>query len=447
MNAVIALVGRPNVGKSTLFNRLTRSREALVADQPGLTRDRHYGLAQFGERSFWVVDTGGFEPEQKEGIVAEMARQTRQAIGEADAVFFVVDAAGGLTVQDEEIGAYLRRTGKPVWLLVNKVDAKGARAQVLDFHVLGLGHPWAVAAAHGTGVAEVLGDVVTRLPRGPEGEAVPVAGEAAGPRIAVLGRPNVGKSTLVNAMLGEERVIVFDQPGTTRDSIRIPYERFGKPYVMIDTAGVRRRGRVGEGVEKLSVIKTLQAVDEADIVLLVLDARQEVADQDAHLAGLAVERGRPLVIVVNKWDHLDPHQKDRIREQLDRRLVFVSHAPRHFISALHGTGVGELYRSIDRLWTVSRQHLSTNRLNQILADAVAAHHPPMVGGRRIKIRYCHQGGEKPLTLVFHGNQLSRLPGAYRRYLEGRFRAALDLDGVPLMLVFRKGENPFVKREG
>lgn len=438
MTAVIALVGRPNVGKSTFFNRLTRTREALVADFPGLTRDRHYGTAQFEGRQFLVIDTGGFEPEQRAGLVAAMAIQTRLAIQEADAICFLVDAKEGLSTQDEEIATELRRGGKPIYLVVNKMDAKGAVSELPEFHRLGLGMPYTISAAHGHGVETLLEAVFSDLPN----EDVTQSDVAKGPRIAMLGRPNVGKSTLVNAMLGEKRVLVFDEPGTTRDSIRIPYEREGKPYVMIDTAGMRRRARVGEGLEKLSVLKTLGALREADVVLLVLDARVGIAEQDSHLVGVAVELGRPIIVVINKWDGMNPHDRKAVKQELERRLSFIQYAPVYTISALHGTGVGDLYKSIDRLWENSRKHFSTGELNRALAEIIETHQPPMVGGRRIKLRYCHQGGENPVTLVFHGNQLTRLPGSYKRYLESAFRKTLGLDAIPLRLIFRQGENPY-----
>ncbi len=440
MTAVIALVGRPNVGKSTLFNRLTRTREALVADFPGLTRDRHYGMASVGGRDFLVVDTGGFEPEEREGLVAAMAGQTRQAIAESDAVLFLVDAKSGLSAQDEEIAAELRRSGKPVYLVINKMDVRHAVAELPEFHRLGMGHPYTVSAAHGHGVESLLDALVSSLSE--EEPAPEPSGKEKAPRIAVLGRPNVGKSTLVNAMLGEKRVIVFDAPGTTRDSIRIPYERQGKSYVMIDTAGVRKRARIGEGLEKLGVLKTLAALREADVVLMVMDARDGVSDQDAHLVGVAADLGRPIILVVNKWDGLDARQKKAVREALERRLAFIAHAPVYTISALHGTGVGDLYKSIDRLWRDSHRHFSTGELNRLLQEITAAHQPPLVAGRRIKLRYCHQGGENPLTLVFHGNQLDRLPGSYKRYLESAFRKGMGLESVPLRLLFRQGENPY-----
>ncbi len=444
MAAILALLGRPNVGKSTLFNRLTRSREALVADLPGFTRDRHYGSARHQDRDFLVIDTGGFEPEEREGLVAAMAGQTRQAIAEADVLLFLVDAKEGLSAQDDEIARELRRSGKPVLLLINKMDVRHAVAELPEFHRLGLGAPITLSAAHGHGMDHLWTAITAAIPESSApADANPEMEE--GPAIAVLGRPNVGKSTLVNAMLGEKRVIVFDQPGTTRDSIRIPYERQGRRYVMIDPAGVRRRARVGEGLEKLTVLKTLAALREADVVLMVMDAHAGVSDQDAHLVGVAVELGRPIVLVLNKWDDLEPRQRERIKQDLERRMVFLRYAPFHSISALHGSGVGELYRSIDKLWKNSQRHFSTGELNRLLEDILTSHQPPLVAGRRIKLRYCHQGGTQPITLVFHGNQLDRLPGAYKRYLETAFRTALKLDGVPIRLLFRQGENPYASQ--
>jgi len=443
--AILALVGRPNVGKSTLFNRLTRSREALVADFPGLTRDRHYGTTHHEGRDFLVIDTGGFEPEQKAGIVAAMAEQTRQAIAEADLLLFLVDAKEGLSAQDEEIALELRRSGKPVLLLVNKMEVRTAAAELPEFHRLGMGTPITISAAHGHGMEMFWQRVADALPV-PADSQEPAGGDALqGPSIAVLGRPNVGKSTLVNAMLGEQRVIVFDEPGTTRDSIRIPYERGGKSYVMIDTAGVRRRARVGEGLEKLTVLKTLAALREADVVLMVMDARSGVSEQDAHLVGVAVELGRPVILLLNKWDGIDPRQREQVRGELERRMRFLQYAPVHTISALHGSGVGDLYRSIDKLWQNSQKRFSTGELNRVLEDIISTHQPPLVSGRRIKLRYCHQGGIGPITLVFHGNQVDRLPGAYKRYLETSFRNALQLEGVPLRLLFRQGENPYAPK--
>lgn len=438
MLPIIAIVGRPNVGKSTLFNRITRSRDALVADQPGLTRDRVYGKAVVDEREFLVVDTGGFEPEQKEGIVALMAAQTRQAIDEADAVIFVVDARAGLQHQDHEVAEYLRRSGRPVYLAVNKAEGLGEQFPAADFFGLGLGEPHPLSASHGMGMDALLAALLVNLPAADE----PLA-EAAGPRIAVLGRPNVGKSTLVNRMLGEDRVIVFDEPGTTRDSIYIPYERNGKHYVMIDTAGVRRRAKVQHGIEKLSVIKTLKALEDADVVLLILDAHTEVSEQDAHLAGLALELGRAIVVVVNKWDGLEAHQREWIKSQLERRLPFLSYAPVHFISALHGTGVGDLYKPIDKLGRTAHMHFSTGQLNKVLMDALVTHQPPIRSGGRVKLRYVHQGGHNPITLVIHGTRVELLPEAYRRFLEATFRRVLRLEGMPVRLVFKQGDNPFV----
>ena len=442
MLPVIALVGRPNVGKSTLFNRLTRSRDALVADLPGLTRDRKYGLGRVGDRPYMVVDTGGLADEQ-EGVEALMARQSWQAVEEADAVLFLVDAREGLTAADEAIAERLRRTGKPVWLVVNKTDGLDAEMVRTEFFALGLGEPHPIAAAHGRGVSALIHRVLAELPRAEpppqETEGVEVI------RIALVGRPNVGKSTLLNRILGEERVVAFDQPGTTRDTIEVPFERDGRRYLLMDTAGVRRRGRIGDAVEKFSVIKALQAMEAAHVVILLIDAREGVVEQDATLAGLAAESGRAIILAVNKWDGLDPDHKARVKAELDRRFPFLEFAERHFISALHGTGVGHLFESVQRAWASARAHFSTPRLTELLAEAVARHPPPLVRGRRIKLRYAHQGGRNPPVIVIHGNQTERVPQAYRRYLVNFFRERLGLVGTPLRIEFKSGENPYAGR--
>ena len=442
MLPVIALVGRPNVGKSTLFNRLTRSRDALVADLPGLTRDRKYGLGRVGDRPYMVVDTGGLADEQ-EGVEALMARQSWQAVEEADVVLFLVDAREGLTAADEAIAERLRRTGKPVWLVVNKTDGLDAEVVRTEFFALGLGEPHPIAAAHGRGVSALIHRVLAELPRAepppPETEGEEVI------RIALVGRPNVGKSTLLNRILGEERVVAFDQPGTTRDTIEVPFERDGRRYLLMDTAGVRRRGRIGDAVEKFSVIKALQAMEAAHVVILLIDAREGVVEQDATLAGLAAESGRAIILAVNKWDGLDPDHKVRVKAELDRRFPFLEFAERHFISALHGTGVGHLFESVQRAWASARAHFSTPRLTELLAEAVARHPPPLVRGRRIKLRYAHQGGRNPPVIVIHGNQTERVPQAYRRYLANFFRERLGLVGTPLRIEFKSGENPYAGR--
>ncbi|ABI55950.1 ribosome biogenesis GTPase Der [Alkalilimnicola ehrlichii MLHE-1] len=446
MDPVIALVGRPNVGKSTLFNQLTRSRDALVADHPGLTRDRQYGVGKVGERPYIVVDTGGLG-DDPEGVEQGMHQQALAAIEEADAILFLVDGRSGPTAADEELAAHLRRQGKPVWLVVNKTDGVDHRLATAEFHALGLGEPLPIAAAHGRGIAGLMDHVLAGLPEGfTSAHAALQVEEAEGAtRIAIVGRPNVGKSTLVNRLLGEERVLVYDMPGTTRDSVFIPLERDGRPYTLIDTAGMRRRARVHETVEKFSVIQTLKAMEAAHVVILVIDAREGVTDQDTHLIGHVLESGRALVLAINKWDGLTAEQREAVKAGLERKLTFLNFARRHFISALHGSGVGLLFGAVDKALEAARRDLPTPILNEILADAVAAHAPPLVQGRRIKLRYAHQGGKNPPVIVIHGNQVKKLPGAYKRYLEHVFRDELDLYGTPVRLEFRSGENPYEGR--
>ncbi len=439
MLPVIALVGRPNVGKSTLFNRLTRSRDALVADQPGLTRDRKYGIGRLGDRPYLVVDTGGISGEA-DGVEALMDRQVRLAIEEADHILFLVDAREGLTGGDEQIAAELRRTGKPVTLVVNKSESLDRELAAAEFHALGLGEPVPVSAAHGRGVKPLVNEVLETLPPAEE-----VPEEEKGVQIAVVGRPNVGKSTLINRLLGEERLVAYDQPGTTRDSVQVPFEHQGKRYTLIDTAGVRRRARVSEAIEKFSVIKALQAMEQANVVLLVLDAHEGVTEQDANLAGHVLESGRALVVVVNKWDGLDPDQRERVKAELERRLPFLSFAEVRFVSALHGTGVGHLMEAVDRAWRSATADLKTAELTRVLEQAVQEHQPPLVRGRRIKLRYAHQGGRNPPVIVIHGNQTESVPAAYRRYLVNRFREAFDLWGTPVRIEFRTAENPYKGR--
>jgi GTP-binding protein len=441
MKPVIALVGRPNVGKSTLFNQLTRSRDALVADLPGLTRDRKYGDAKFEEKSFIVIDTGGIG-EGEEGIDAYMAEQSRLAIHEANIVFFLVDARAGLTGADQEIAAELRALSKRVHLVVNKIDGVQEEAALAEFHQLGMGEIFGIAASHGRGINQMMADVLVEVP--PDVESAPVA--ETGIKIAIVGRPNVGKSTLVNRLLGEERVVVFDMPGTTRDSIYIPFERRDKRYTLIDTAGVRRRGRVDEGVEKFSVIKTLQAIKDAHVVVLVLDAREGIVDQDLHLLGFVLQSGRALVVAINKWDGMTEYNRDMVKKDIDRRLDFIPWARVHLISARHGTGVGDLYPSIERAFASANIKVATNRLTQILEDAVEQHQPPLVGGRRIKLRYAHMGGQNPPVVVIHGNQTASVPGAYKRYLENVFRKVLRIEGTPIAIEFKTGDNPFKDRQ-
>jgi GTP-binding protein len=441
MPPTIVLVGRPNVGKSTLFNRLTKTRDALVHDLPGLTRDRHYGHGRVGDRPYLVVDTGGFEPVADSGILFEMARQTLQAVDEADAIVFLVDGRGGLTPQDKLIAERLRRTGRPVWLAVNKTEGMPPDSAVAEFHELGLGEPHAISGAHGEGVRELMDRVLADFP--PEAEAALVEDH---PKIAVVGRPNVGKSTLVNTLVGEERVIAFDQPGTTRDAIYVDFEREGRKYTLIDTAGVRRKGRVIEAVEKFSVIKTLQAIEDANVVVLVLDARQDIVEQDAHLAGFILEAGRALVVAVNKWDDLDAYRREQVKRELARRMDFLSFARFHFISALHGSGVGGLLKSVDEAYAAAMAKLPTPKLTKVLHDAVARHPPHKSGLFRPKPKYAHQGGQNPPVIVIHGNHLEGISNDYKRYLENTFRAAFNLQGTPLRVELKANVNPYEARK-
>lgn len=437
MKPTIVVVGRPNVGKSTLFNRLTKSRDAIVADMPGLTRDRHYGHGRVGEKPFLVVDTGGFEPKATEGILLEMARQTLQAVDEGDVIIFLLDGRDGLTEQDRAVADQLRKRGRPVLLAVNKTEGMRREMVTAEFHELGLGEPMAISATHGEGVRELVELALADFPA--EGES---GGEEDHPKIAVVGRPNVGKSTLVNSMLGEERVIAFDQPGTTRDSIYVDFEREGRPYTLIDTAGVRRRGKVLEAIEKFSVIKTLQAVEDANVVVLVLDARQEISEQDAHIGGFVLEAGRALVVAVNKWDGLDAYERDTVKRDIGRKLHFLDFAKFHYISALHGTGLGPLLKSIDEAYGAAMAKLSTPKLTRALIDATARHQPPRAGMVRPKMRYAHQGGSNPPVIVIHGNALDHVADSYKRYLERTFREAFGLQGTPLRVQFKEGRNPY-----
>ena len=443
MLPVIALVGRPNVGKSTLFNRLTRTRDALVADLPGLTRDRQYGDGKVGERPYLVVDTGGLA-DDPEGVDSAMAKQVWQAVEEADAVLLLVDGRAGLNSSDERVAEKLRRSGKQVFLAVNKTDAVDPDVAAAEFYRLGLGEAHAISASQGHGITSLMNEVLGALPAAEEGDAT---GEGkGGVHIAIVGRPNVGKSTLVNRILGEERVIVFDEPGTTRDSIFIPFERNGVRYTLIDTAGVRRRSRVSEVVEKFSIIKTLQAIDAANVVVLVLDAREGgVSEQDATLAGYVLEKGRALVVAVNKWDGMESGQKDWLKREIDLKLPFLDFAEFFFISALHGTGVGELFGAVDRANAAAHSDLSTPELTRVLEKAVFDHQPPLVRGRRIKLRYAHQGGRNPPVIVIHGNQTEHLPQSYHRYLVNVFRKAFRLQGTPVRLELKTGANPFEGR--
>jgi GTP-binding protein len=459
---VVVLVGRPNVGKSTLFNRLTRSRSALVADFSGLTRDRHYGEGRVGHTPFIVVDTGGFEPVAKTGILHQMARQTKQAIAEADVVIFMVDARSGLNAHDHDISRLLRKLGQRVILCVNKAEGMQHGSAVAEFHELGLGLPVAISAAHGDGIADLiehalkgLGEPVLETPEFDADDAEPteaalkIQGEAVEPEIkhriklAIVGRPNVGKSTLINTLLGEERVIAFDMPGTTRDAIEIEFDRGGKQYTLIDTAGLRKRGKVFEAIEKFSVIKTLQAIEACNVVLLMIDAQHEVSEQDAHIAGFILETGRALVVAINKWDGLDEEQREKIQREFDRKLRFLSFARVHTISALRGQGINTVLRSVNAAHAAAFMKLSTPRLTRELQAAVEQQPPPRKGIFRPKMRYAHQGGQNPPLIIVHGNALDAISDSYRRYLENRFRDAFELAGTPLRIEFKSSYNPFV----
>jgi len=473
LKPVVALVGRPNVGKSTLFNRLTRSRAALVADYSGLTRDRHYGEGRVGDVPFIVVDTGGFEPVAKQGILVEMARQTEQAIAESDAVVFLVDARAGVNAHDHEIARMLRRTGQRVLLAVNKAEGMGRNAAIAEFHELGLGEPHAISAAHGDGVVDLIELALAGLG---EPSAPAVAEEewdesdesdeydadladgaqaaAAEPapvdhriKLAIVGRPNVGKSTLINTLLGEERVIAFDMPGTTRDAIEIDFERGGVRYTLIDTAGLRKRGKVFEAVEKFSVIKTLQAIEASNVVLLMLDAQQEISEQDAHIAGFVLETGRALVVAVNKWDGLDEERRERILRDFARKLRFLSFARMHTVSALKGQGVNALLKSVQGAHAAAFAKLSTPKLTRVLHAAVEQQQPPRKGIFRPKMRYAHQGGQNPPRIIIHGSALDAVQDSYRRYLETTFRDAFKLAGTPLRVEFKSSRNPYVEEKG
>lgn len=439
MRATLAIVGRPNVGKSTLFNRLTRTRDALVADVPGLTRDRHYGAGRLGGRPYLVIDTGGLEPEGQ-GVFVEMARQARTAIAEADAVVLVTDAREGLTSLDRDIGEELRRAGRRVFLAVNKTEGMDPELATAEFHELGLGVPHAISAEHGTGVREMLDHILSDL--GAEEEHAEPDG---GARVAIVGRPNAGKSTLVNALVGEERMVTFNEPGTTRDAIDVELSLKGRRYTLIDTAGMRRRGNVFESVEKFSVIKTLQAIERANVVILVLDAIAGVSEQDAHIAGFILERGRALVVAVNKWDDADTYEREMIKRAIGRKLNFLSFARFHYISAREGRGIAQLMDSVDRAYQAAMAKLPTPKLTRALLAAVTRQAPPRSGLSRPKLRYAHQGGRNPPTVVVHGSALKALPESYRRYLEADFRKVFRLEGTPLRIEFRSGRNPYAHR--
>ena len=439
MKPTLVIVGRPNVGKSSLFNRLTKTRDALVADIPGLTRDRHYGHGRVGGRPYLVVDTGGFEPQAKDGIMHEMARQAEAAIAEADTLLFVVDGRAGVTPQDKVIADRLRKTGRPLLLVVNKGEGVNRAVFGAEFHELGCGTPLVISSAHGEGVRELIEEALAPFPDEPE-EGEP----GAGPRVAVAGRPNVGKSTLINTLLGEERVIAFDLPGTTRDAIEVPFERNGRAYTLIDTAGLRRRGKVFETVEKFSVIKTLQAVEQSNVVVLMVDASQEISDQDAHIAGFVIEAGRALVLAVNKWDAVDDYRRERVKQDIERKLNFLGFARVHYVSALKGEGVNGLMASVDKAWAAAMAKLPTPQLTRALQDALARQAPPRHGIFRPKLRYAHQGGSNPPIIVIHGNALEHVPDSYRRYLERTFMEQFQLQGTPLRVEFKTSKNPFAK---
>ncbi len=441
MIPVIALVGRPNVGKSTLFNRLTGTREALVANYSGLTRDRKYGEGQIHDRRFIVIDTGGITGEES-GIDSAMAEQSLLAMDEADMVFFLVDSRDGAVAADIEIANHLRSKGKKTYLVANKIDGLNEEIAVLPFFEMGLGEVHGIAASQGRGVTSLMEKVLTPI----EAQEIEEEESAKGLKMAIVGRPNVGKSTLVNRMLGEDRVVVYDHPGTTRDSIYIEYEREGKPYTIIDTAGVRRRKNIKLTVEKFSIVKTLQAIDDANVVILVIDAQEGIVDQDLHLMGHVIDSGRALVIALNKWDGLEEDHKKFVKTELERRLRFVDFADLHFISALHGSGVGKLYGSVDKAYESSVERFSSNHLTKILEDAVSTHQPPLVRGRRIKLRYAHAGGHNPPIIVIHGNQTSEVPGHYVKYLEKTFRRVLKLHGTPIRIEFKTSENPYAGRK-
>ncbi len=443
MMPVIALVGRANVGKSTLFNRLTKSRDAIVADLAGLTRDRHYGNAKHGQREFIVVDTGGFEPDAVSGIYKEMAKQTRQAVAEADAVVFVVDARNGLSVQDHEIAKYLRRLGKICVLVANKAEGMTQGLQLGEFFELGLGEVLPISAAHGQGMRSLLDTVFASFGIDPdeEPEAEPESGAI---RLAVAGRPNVGKSTLINTWLGEERLVAFDLPGTTRDAITVPFERGGQRFDLIDTAGLRRRGQVFEAVEKFSVVKTLQAIASANVVLLLIDAQQGVTDQDAHIAGYILESGCAVVVGVNKWDAVDSYQRELVKRSLETRLVFLKFADVHYISAQKRQGLGPVWDSIAQAYRSANCKMSTPVLTRLLLEAIQFQTPKKNGAYRPKLRYAHQGGMNPPIIVVHGNSLEHVTETYKRFLEARFRKAFNLTGTPLRIQMKSSANPFAE---
>lgn len=445
MKPVIALVGRPNVGKSTLFNRLTKTRNALVADYAGLTRDRIYGNAVYDDAEFILIDTGGLTV-QGDDMSDLMRKQAELAINEADLILFVVDGKAGVVPGDDLIARQLRNVGKPVVLVVNKTESEQRELAAADFYQLGLGEPEVISATQGRGISDLMSTLMTALPAMQISASEEIEERDNEIRLAIVGRPNVGKSTLVNRLIGEERVVAFDEPGTTRDSIYIPFEKDGNHYLLIDTAGVRRRSKVSEALEKFSIVKTLQAIEAANVVLLVLDAHEGIVDQDLHLAGLIIESGRAVVIAINKWDGLEKQERQWVATNIERRLPFLSFAKTHFISALHGSGVGLLLKSVKKAYGSALAKIPTPQLTRILEEAVADHQPPLVNGRRIKFRYAHLGGKNPPRIIIHGNQTEATPNSYRRYLENYFRTALKLEGTPVMIEFKTSENPFRERK-
>ena len=446
MKPVIALVGRPNVGKSTLFNRLTKSRDAIVSDYAGLTRDRHYGQGRQGKREYIVIDTGGFEPDASQGIFREMAKQTRQAVTEADVVVFVVDARDGLSAQDPEIANYLRRLSKQCLLVANKAEGMQAGAQLSEFYELGLGEVYPVSAAHGQGVRDLV-DLALAPLQLPDEETLPelAEGEVAPIKLALAGRPNAGKSTLINTWLGEERLVAFDLPGTTRDAISVPFERNGQKFELIDTAGLRRKGKVFQAIEKFSVVKTLQAIESANVVLLLIDATEGVTDQDAHIAGYILESGRAVVLAVNKWDALDEYQRELVQRSIETRLGFLKFANLHFISAIKRQGLAPLWASIAQAHKAATCKMSTPVLTRVLLESLQFQTPKKVGAYRPKMRYAHQGGMNPPIIVIHGNSLNLVTDAYKRFLEGRFRKEFNLVGTPLRVEFKTADNPYAEK--
>jgi GTP-binding protein len=445
MKPVLALVGRPNVGKSTLFNRLTKTRDAIVADYAGLTRDRHYGNGKHGKHEYIVIDTGGFEPDATAGIYKEMAKQTRQAVAEADVVVFVVDAREGISAQDHEIANYLRRLDKPTLLIANKAEGMQAGGQLVEFFELGLGEVYPVSAAHGQGTRDLVELALESLHLPDVDESEPEADPGV-IKLAVAGRPNVGKSTLINTWLGEERLVAFDLPGTTRDAISVPFERNGQRFELIDTAGLRRKGKVFEAIEKFSVVKTLQAIESASVVLLLIDATQGVTDQDAHIAGYILESGRAVVLAINKWDAIDEYQRELVKRSIETRLPFLKFATMHLISAKKRQGLGPLWASIAQAYKAANCKMSTPVLTRLLLEAVQFQSPKRAGMYRPKLRYAHQGGMNPPVIIIHGNSLEHVTDAYKRFLEGRFRKEFDLTGTPMRIEMKTSRNPFADKD-